>query len=446
MRESWGSRFGFIMATAGMAVGLGNIWRFSYLVGENGGAAFLIVYMACAILIGIPLFTAELALGRKTQLTPIASMKKLTGSARSPWASVGWLGSIANVMILSYYYMLMAWIVAYFVQIATGRFAGIPPAEIQNTFDTFVAQPLPVLGYTLFVTVGIALLVSRGVQKGVEQVAKFAMPLLLVLLLLLAVRSVTFEGAGRGLAWYLTPDFSSLTAQSILAALGQAFFSIGIGMSVAYGLGSFMKRDSDIPGNAAIVVACDTGVAFLAGLVIFPALFAFGLEPDSGPRLLFVTMAHLFDRMPAGQLFGGAFFFLLVLAGLTSAMAQTEILVSTLCDSLRMTRKKAVIIAATGLFTLTVPVVLSQGPWSHILIFGRDIFVFVDWISGSFMLVAAALALALYIAMSWGWEGFRDETNVGARRIKVLASWKPLIKYVIPTAIALILLGGLGIF
>ncbi len=446
MRESWGSRFGFIMATAGMAVGLGNIWRFSYLVGENGGGAFLIVYVACAILIGIPLFTAELSLGRKTQLTAIASMKKLTGSARSPWASVGWLGSIANVMILSYYYMLMAWIVAYFVQIATGRFAGIPPAEIQNTFDTFVAQPLPVLGYTLFVTVGIALLVSRGVQKGVEQVAKFAMPLLLVLLLLLAVRSVTFEGAGVGLAWYLTPDFSSLNAQSILAALGQAFFSIGIGMSVAYGLGSFMKRDSDIPGNAAIVVACDTGVAFLAGLVIFPALFAFGLEPDSGPRLLFVTMAHLFDRMPAGQLFGGAFFFLLVLAGLTSAMAQTEILVSTLCDSLRMTRKKAVIIAATGLFTLTVPVVLSQGPWSHILIFGRDIFVFVDWISGSFMLVAAALALSLYVAVSWGWESFRDETNVGAGRIKVHASWKPLIKYVIPTAIALILLGGLGIF
>ncbi len=446
MRESWGSRFGFIMATAGMAVGLGNVWRFSYMVGENGGAAFLIVYIACAMLIGIPLFTAELSLGRKTQLTAIAGMKKLTGSARSPWASVGWLGSIANVMILSYYYMLMGWIVAYFVQIATGRFAGIPPAEIQNTFDTFVAQPIPVLGYTLFVVVGVGLLVGRGVQKGVEQVAKFAMPLLLVLLLLLAVRSVTFEGAGRGLAWYLTPDFSSLNGQSVLAALGQAFFSIGIGMSVAYGFGSYMKRDSDIPGNAAIVVACDTGVAFLAGLVIFPALFAFGLEPDSGARLLFVTMAHLFDRMPAGQLFGGAFFFLLILAGLTSAMAQTETLVSTLCDSLRMTRKKSVIISVIGLCALTVPIVLSQGPWSHILIFGKDIFVFVDWISGSFMLVAAALALSLYVAISWGWENFRDETNVGAGRIKVLASWKPLIKYIIPAAIALILLGGLGIF
>jgi NSS family neurotransmitter:Na+ symporter len=446
MRENWGSRFGFIMATAGYAVGLGNIWRFSYTVGENGGGAFLIVYIGCAMLIGIPLLTAELSLGRKTRLTPIAGMEKLTGSPRSPWASVGWLGSIANVMILSYYYMLMAWIVAYFVQIATGRFAGVPASEIQSTFDTFVATPIPVLGYTLLVTVVIAVLVGRGVQKGVEWVAKFAMPLLFVLLFVLAARSLTFEGAGRGLAWYLTPDFSALNGRTVLAALGQAFFSIGIGMSAAFGFGSYMKRDMDIPGNAAIVVACDTGVAFLAGLVIFPALFAFGIDPDSGARLLFVTMTNLFDRMPVGQLFGGAFFFLLILAGLTSAIAQTEVLVATLCDSLRITRKKSVIISATGLFILTVPNVLSQGPWSHLRVFGMDIFVLVDKISGNFMLVAAALALALYVAVAWGWEGFRDETNVGAGRLKVFASWKPFVMYLIPLAVIIILLGGLGIF
>jgi NSS family neurotransmitter:Na+ symporter len=445
MRETWGSRFGFIMATAGYAVGLGNIWRFSYTVGENGGGAFLIVYVACAVLIGIPLLTAEISLGRKTQLTPIAGMEKLTGSATSPWASVGWLGSIANVMILSYYYMLMAWIVAYFVQIVTGRFAGNTASQIQSTFDTFVATPIPVLGYTLVVTVGIAVLVGRGVQRGVEWVAKFAMPLLFVILLVLAVRSLTFDGAGRGLAWYLTPDFSALNGRTVLAALGQSFFSIGIGMSAAFGFGSYLKRDMDIPGNAAVVVVCDTAVAFVAGLVIFPALFAFGLEPDSGARLLFVTMTNLFDRMPLGQLFGAAFFLLLILAGLTSAMAQTEVLVATLSDSLHLTRRTSVVISATGLFLLTIPNILSQGPWSHILVFGMDIFVLVDKISGNFMLVAAALALALYVAVAWGWEGFRDETNMGAGRIKVFASWKPFIKYLIPGAVGLILLGGLGV-
>ena len=194
------------------------------------------------------------------------------------------------------------------------------------------------------------------------------------------------------------------------------------------------------------MVACDTGVAFLAGLVIFPALFAFGLEPDSGARLLFVTMTNLFDRMPIGQLFGGAFFFLLILAGLTSAMAQTEVLVATLCASLRITRKTSVVISATGLFVLTVPNVLSQGPWSHIRVLGMDIFVLVDKISGNFMLVAAALAVALYVAVAWGWKGFRDETNVGSGRIKVSAAWKPLVMYLIPIAVTIILLGGLGIF
>ncbi len=446
-RESWESRFGFIMATAGFAVGLGNIWRFPYMVGENGGGAFLIVYIACAVLIGIPLFTAEISLGRKTQLTPIAGMAKLTGSSTHPWNIVGWFGTIASVMILSYYTMILGWVVSYFIQIVTGRFSGIPTHEIQATFDTFVATPLPVLGYVSLVLIVVGVMVARGVQEGIERVAKIAMPLLFVMLLVLVGRSLSFPGAARGLTWYLKPDFSALTGQVVLAALGQAFFSIGIGMSAAFGLGSYLQRDkSDIPGNAAIVVACDTSVAFLAGLMIFPALFAFGLEPDSGPGLLFVTMTNLFDRMPAGQFFGGAFFFLLILADLTSAMAQIEVLVATLLDSLRITRKQGVAIVCTGLFLLAIPNVLSQGPWAHIQAFGKDIFVLVDTFSGNFLLVASGLALAAYTAFAWGWERFRDETNVGAGRLKVFPSWKPFIKYIIPIAVAVILLGGLGVF
>ncbi|TDI49367.1 MAG: sodium-dependent transporter, partial [Acidobacteria bacterium] len=335
----------------------------------------------------------------------------------------------------------------YFIQIVTGRFSSIPTHEIQATFDTFVARPLPVLGYVSLVLVVIGVTVARGVQEGIERVAKIAMPLLFVMLLVLVARSLSFPGAARGLAWYLKPDFSALTSQTVLAALGQAFFSIGIGMSAAFGLGSYLHREkSDIPGNAAIVVVCDTSVAFLAGLMIFPALFAFGLEPDSGPSLLFVTMTNLFNRMPAGQFFGGAFFFLLILAGLTSAMAQIEVLVATLLDSFRITRKQGVAIVCTGLFFLAIPNVLSQGPWAHIQAFGKDIFVLVDTFSGNFLLVASGLTLAAYTAFAWGWERFRDETNVGAGRLKVFPWWKPFIKYIIPIAVAAILLGGLGVF
>ncbi len=446
MRETWGSRLGFILATAGFAVGLGNIWRFPYMVGENGGGAFLLLYVTFSILIGIPLLTAEISLGRKTQLTAIAGMTKLTGSSRSPWGLIGWLGTATSVLILSYYHMILAWVVAYLVRIVTGQFNGLSPDAIERSFNELTASPAPVLFYAALVIGAVAFISSRGLRKGVERVAVVAMPMLFVLLLILMIRSMTFPGAGEGLVWYLKPDFTALNADVALAALGQAFFSIGIGMATAWGFGSYLNRQhTDVPGSAAIVVACDTGIAFIAGLVIFPALFAFGIEPDSGPRLLFVTMANLFDRMPGGQFFGGLFFFLIVLAGLTSALAQFEIFVSTLSDSLSIHRRKAVWLVAALLFALTIPNVLSQGPWAHVTLFGRDIFALVDWLSGTFLLTSGALLLAVYVSLVWGWTAFRDETNVGAGRVRVFSSWKPFVKYIIPITVALILLGGLGV-
>jgi NSS family neurotransmitter:Na+ symporter len=443
-REQWGSRFGFIMATAGFSVGLGNIWRFPYQVGANGGAAFLIVYVAFAVVIGIPLMTAEIGLGRMSRLSPIAGMKKLTGHAWSPWNLIGWMGIVTLFLIASYYMMLLAWILGYFVMIAVGSMSVGSPEEIQSSFDAFVARPLPVLGYDLLLVIAIGVVVVRGLRNGVERVAKLAMPLFLVMLLILMARSLTFPGSGEGLTWYLEPDLSRLTGGVVLAALGQAFYSIGIGMAAAFGFGSYLDPETgDVPGSAAMVVGFDTGVAVIMGLVIFPALFAFGIAPDSGQGLLFVTMPNLFGQMPAGQLFGAAFFFLLMIAGLTSVLALFEVFAATLCDSLGMERRKAVAVAAVSWFLASVPVVLSQGPWSHVTVFGRDIFGIVDHVTGTYMLAIGGLLIALYTAFVWGWAHFRDDTNRGSGRIKVAGAWKPFVLFLIPMAVALVLLAGL---
>ena len=446
VREQWSSRVGFILATAGFSVGLGNIWRFPYLAGENGGGAFLLVYVAFAILIGIPLMTAEISLGRRAQLTPIAGMQQLTGSRTSPWNLIGWFGIFSAVLITSYYVMIIAWMTAYFVMLLGGGGMGQSPEETRATFDTFIGNPGPVLGYALLVTVLIALVVSRGVAKGVERYAKFLMPLLVLILVALAVRAMTLPGAGAGLAWYLTPDFSAMRPSSYLAALGQAFFSIGIGMAAAFGLGSYLdRRDSDVPGNATLVVAFDTGVAVVAGLVLFPALFAFGMNPDQGAGLLFVTMTSLFQQMPGGVVFGVAFFFLMIIAGFTSQVAVFEILVSSVVDSLRMTRGKAVLLCAVGSFVVGIPVIMSQGPWSEIHILGMNFFDFADTVSSDYMLAAGGLLVSLYIVSQWGWKRFQDEANRGAGQVRAGAAWGLLFRYIIPVAVALVLLGGFGV-
>ncbi len=286
-RESWGSRVGFVLATAGFAVGLGNIWRFPYVTGSNGGGAFLLVYVAFSILIGIPLLTAEIGLGRKVGLTPLAGMRRITGSPLHPWNAIAWMGTATATIILAYYLMLLGWIAGYLVMAILGDLANPLHGDYGGLYEGFVARFSLVLAYTAAITAAMCAIVWMGVRKGVERLAQIAMPLFFLILLALAVRSLTFPGTAQGLYWYLRPDFSALDGEAVLIALGQAFFSIGIGMATAFGFGSYLHgTDSDVPGGAALVVAVDTLVAFIAGLVLFPALFAFGLEPDSGPGLL----------------------------------------------------------------------------------------------------------------------------------------------------------------
>ena len=444
-RESWGSQLGFIMAAIGFSVGLGNIWRFPYLTGQNGGGAFLLLYLLLAAVIGIPLFAAEVSLGRRAQKTPLAGMRSVAGE-RSPWRVIGWLGVGAAFLIQSYYQLIMGWIAAHLVRAFGSGYGETDPEAIQASFDAFTARPLEVLAYTAAVVLLLGLIVGRGLRQGVERVARVLIPILFFSLIVLAVVSISFPGAGAGLVWYMRPDFTAITGETWLAALGQVFYSIGVGMAAGFVYGSYLHPErSDVPGGAAKIVAFDTLAAVLAGLVMFPALFAFGLDPDSGPGLLFVSMSALFARIPGGDIAAGIFFFLVFIAGLTSGMALLEALTSTVMESLGWSRRQAVWRTQGALFAVGIAIALGFGPWAGVRVLGRGLFDLADYVSGNVFLTLGGLAIVLYAAWGWGFERFREATNRGAGRFRVGRAWGPVMRFAAPLAVAIVVLAGLGL-
>ena len=444
IRENWGSRFGFIMATAGFAIGMGNIWRFPYIVGESGGGAFIIVYLILTAIIGVPLLTAEISLGRKAQLTPLEGMKKLS-SPKSFWNILGWVEVLTTIIILGFYLMIMSWVTIYLKEYITGEAFLYTSETIQSHFNDIQRDPYSLIIYCALISLIMAIVAARGLQGGVELVSKIFMPVLLVMFVLLAFGSNTFEGSSEGLWWYLTPNFSKITFSVILSALGQIFFSIGIALTAGFVFGSYLDRDSsDIPGSVGIVVFFDTAIAILAGLVIFPALFAFGIEPNSGPGLLFVTMASLFKEIPFGMFLGGLFFFLVFIAAFTSIIGLLEAVISTAMDSFKISRLKSVLLCVSLTFILSVPNVLGFSEWSHIQVFGMSIFGFFDFLSAKILLPLGGLIISVYVAHIWGFNKFMDETNRGSENLKVTPIWGPVMKFLIPIIILVILIYGLA--
>ena len=444
IRENWGSRFGFIMATAGFAIGMGNIWRFPYIVGESGGGAFIIVYLILTAIIGVPLLTAEISLGRKAQLTPLEGMKKLS-SPKSFWNILGWVEILTTIIILGFYLMIMSWVTIYLKEYITGEAFLYTSETIQSHFNDLQSDPYSLIIYCAVISLIMAIVAARGLQGGVELVSKIFMPVLLVMFILLAFGSNTFEGSSEGLWWYLTPNFSKITFSVILSALGQIFFSIGIALTAGFVFGSYLDRDSsDIPGSVGIVVFFDTAIAILAGLVIFPALFAFGIEPNSGPGLLFVTMASLFKEIPFGMFLGGLFFFLVFIAAFTSIIGLLEAVISTAMDSFKISRLKSVLLCVSLTFILSVPNVLGFSEWSHIQVFGMSIFGFFDFLSAKILLPLGGLLISVYVAHIWGFNKFMDETNRGSENLKVTPIWGPVMKFLIPIIILVILIYGLA--
>lgn len=440
-RENWGSRFGFIMAAAGFSIGLGNIWRFPYLVGTNGGGAFVLIYLLICILIGIPLFTMEMSLGRKTQLNPVEGMRTLTKKG-SPWVLFGWLGVIAAFVILTYYIQIMGWILAYLLKMGTGQLSGLSAEGYTQAFADFTANPLVVGGFTLVCVIIIGIISSRGLENGIEKACKIMMPTLFTMLIILAIRSLTLPGAMEGLKWYLKVDFSKITGNTFIAALGQSFFSIGIASGGAFIYGSYLKKDSNIPSDGLIIVGFDTLAALIAGTVIFPAIFALGLQPDAGSSLLFVTMSNLFNQLPLGSLFGAMFFLLVFFAALSSALGYLEPIVTTGTELFKIDRKKSVWISLALIFIIGFPTIMAQGPWKDILIGGRNFFDFADYLSGNIMMPLGALFLSLYTVFVWKFNKYQEETNLGSTGFMVFSWWKPLVSILIPIALLVIFITG----
>lgn len=436
-RETWASRIGFIFAAASWSIGLGNIWRFPYITGQYGGAAFLLVYLAVTVVMGIPLMIVEYNLGRESQSSPITGNIKLTKNRF--WQMGGIFGFIGGIMIFSYYVMIIGWVLKYAVSFLNGTFTGQSRETISAWFDTLYANTGLTLIHEIIILVILGFIVARGLVKGVEAVARIAMPAMVVLFAALAIYSITLPGASEGLKFYLRPDFSKLSFDAVIAAIGQVFLSIGVGQGASWVYGSYLKKDADIPYDITKVVLMDTGFALLAGLVIFPAAFAVGVQPDAGFGLLFKTMPSVFGTMPGGSIIGILFFFGVLVAAITSAIAFTECLSSSIMDTFKMDRVKdrvkATWITIAVTFALSLFSVMACGPMADVKWFGMDMFTFFDTVSANIFLILSGLIMCLFVGWGIGIEKFKEQVNQGAEKIKVEDWWAPLLKYVLPAII-----------
>lgn len=438
-REQWGSRFGFIMAAAGSAVGLGNIWRFPYITGKYGGAAFVLVYLAVVIIIGSSVMLAEFAIGRNAQSDAVGSFRKLGGGL---WPLVGWMGFFCGFVILSYYSVIAGWTVAYMVKSFGTLMESAAAGKAGDVFGAFVSDPVQSISYHLIVMAMVGGIVYKGISGGIEKSCKVLMPSLFVILLVLIVRSVTLPGAGAGLEFYLKPDFSKITSEAVLAAVGQGFFSLSLGMGCMITYGSYLGKREYLPTTASTVVFLDTAVAILAGFVIFPAVFAFGIEPGAGPGLTFVTLPQVFAKMPMGMFFSFAFFLLLFIAALTSAISLLEVVVTYAIDQLKWSRAKASIVMATAIALLGIPSALSVG--GHIpQIAGKDFLDAADFLTNNIIMPLGGIFISVFVGWIWADGAKAEVTDNGRTVFPMYTVWLWTCRVIAPVCIAVIFFKGL---
>ncbi len=436
MRSNWKSSLGFVLATSGAAVGLGNIQRFPYIVSEAGGAGFVFIYLLCVLLIGVPLVLVEFSIGRHTQRNPVCAIERIRPGSRWKW--VGGLGILTAFCILSYYSVIAGWTIGYIVQMLTGKVEDI---------HAFSADPLKVMGYMLLFVGIVMAVVRKGIHKGIERWSKILMPILAVLLVGLIVQALTLPNAWEGVKYYLDPDFSEITGRTVLLALGQAFFSLCVGEAVLVTYGSYAGRSENLIRSGVSIAIFDTAIAFLAGLVIFPALFAFGKAPAQGVGLTFAVLPDVFLQMPGGSVFGALFFVLLAFAAITTGIALLEIPVIYFVDSKKWSRNKAVWIVGIASVILSIPSALSHGASKGLteLDFGiaefKGFYNIMDFVWGNLAMVITGGLLAVFTGWVWGAKNAADELSIGSNFKHLKPIWIGLVKYVIPVAILLILLG-----
>jgi NSS family neurotransmitter:Na+ symporter len=444
-RDVFSSKFGVIAAAAGSAVGLGNIWKFPYITGVYGGAAFLFVYLGFIALIGLPVMLSELSIGRKSKRNVFGAFKYLAPG--SPWKFVGMLGVAAAVMILSFYGVVAGWSIDYVVKAVSDSFVAKSPGEMESMFFSFIESPVsPILYQLLFMVMTMAIVII-GVKDGIEKYAKFLMPLLVVIIIVLCVRAVTLEGASEGLRFLFNPDFSKLTADGILSALGHAFFSLSLGMGTLVTYGSYIDNKNNLAVTALQVTIADTVIAILAGIAIFPAVFAFGIEPSSGPGLVFITLPNVFQQMPGGYFFAILFFLLLTVAALTSSISILEVVVAYFREELNLKRNLSTILATVLISIVGVFCSLSMGMFKEYTMFGLNFFDLLDWISANILLPLGGLFISLFVGWYLGRKKIEEELAKGAGVVSwLLTVFIFLVKFIAPGAIAIVFLHGLGVF
>ena len=436
-RENFSSKLGIILATAGSALGLGNIYRFPCEAGTNGGGAFLIVYLIIALVIGTSLMTTEFIIGRRAKANPIGAFRKLRSGPF--WPFVGILGVLCAFLILAFYTTVAGWTLGYLGKSVAGHFSGQDLPQIQQQFTSFTNHPwLPLVCQLVFLAL-TALVVARGVKNGIERYSKILMPLLLVIMVILCVKSLTLSGAHDGLKFFFNPDFSKINANVLINALGQSFFSLSIGMGCLITYGSYISKEDNLLSSATSVTLADTLVAILAGIIIFPAAFTFGIQPEAGASLAFTTLPMVFQQMTGGYFFCLIFFLLLVIATLTSTISLLEVIVAALTEELHLSRPAAAIYSSIATALIGIPATLSFRNGSILNLGGHSLFDLLDHITASYFMPIGGLLIVLFAGWWMKKPDTMDElTNGGTLSLPIRRAVYFIIRYIAPVAIIVI--------
>jgi len=446
-RENFKSRLGFILVSAGCAIGIGNVWRFPYVAGQNGGGLFVLLYLIFLVLMGVPVLTMELAVGRASKKSAVLAYKKLE-KPKSKWHIHGWFCMLGCYLLMMYYTTVSGWMTSYFYKFATGSFeSGMTSEQVGGVFNELQSNPLEMVIWMAIITVLGFLVCSRGIQKGIEKVSKVMMIALLILILVLAGNSLFLSGAGEGLSFYLIPDLDKVNeiglGKVITSAMSQAFFTLGLGIASMEIFGSYMNKDRTLYGEAVQICALDTFVAIVAGLIIFPACFSFGVQPDQGPALIFVTLPNVFVNMTGGRIWGTLFFLFMTFASFSTVIAVFENLVAFLTDTFGMSRTKASIINGIIMFFACLPCIFGFNIWSDFNILGKGVLDLEDFVVSNLLLPIGAMVYLLFCTtkFGWGFDNYFEECNTG-KGLKLSRVLKPYLKYALPVLIVIVFVQG----
>ena len=443
-RATFGSKIGVILATVGCAVGLGNIWRFPYMLGENGGAAFLLVYISCILFLGIPVMITEFFIGRYSRKNAAGAFKVMAPGTK--WSVIGYNGVAAAFLILGYYAVVSGWTLEYIVQAFSGSLEGKNATDFADEFTAFSTGVFrPILWTVVFIALTHIIIIS-GVKEGIERASKVMMPVLFLILIALCVRSITLPGASEGLTFLFNPDFSKIDSSVVLSAMGQAFFSLSIGMGCLITYASYFGKQTNLQTTALQVTILDTLVAVLAGVMIFPAVFSFGIEPTTGPELVFITLPNVFEQLPFGNIWSFVFFVLLALAALTSTISLHEVSTAYVHEEYHVSRKKAAIIVSVGVTIVGILCSLSMGVLSSYTLFGLNFFNLLDFVTAKIMLPLGGMMICIFTAKRVDKLLLKEEvTNHGTIRFYFFSTYVFFVKYIAPIGIGLIFFNELGL-